>query len=111
MPPKQIKPTKISRLALKTGWNGKKVVQLSYNGNFTKDEIKKYIKKFGEDQKNRGFDGELEAVLQYHPGKKGYRTMGFAPVGDPVRYYDEYEDGELDEPDTFKAFKIILLKN
>ena len=107
----EIKPKKRERLSYKNGWNGKKVVQLSYEGNYSMDEIKDYVNKFNQDRHKEGFKGELEAVLQYNLGKKGWRTMGFRPIGEQVQFYDEYENIDVDEPESFKAFKIILMKD
>jgi hypothetical protein len=92
------------------------VVQATFSpkkdGHYTRQQIKKIVKKYGQGLKDKGLIGELQVSL-FYGGQLNWRSGKWFKIGDePNLYkhieYDEYT--EFEEPDHYKSFIIYVLK-
>ncbi len=79
---KKIHPYKIKKLGM--DFNGKPVVMQSFKGNFTKDEITKYVQSKSNTYKNKGMAAQIQLNTRWNPGKRGWRTGAFTNVGEAI---------------------------
>src|SRR3970040_1003708 len=85
-------------------WGRNKVVEMSYEGSYTKDEIKEFTQKISNDYKHKGFHGMIETALPYD---QGWRAGYFTNVGDNVSMFDETDSGDnFNSQQTFDGFRI-----
>lgn len=104
--PKKIVPRKIVRLPMK--FRNTQTVKQYFTGNFTREQIRKYVQKQSDAYAAKGFKGMISATLLYPEGwRSGYLTH----VGEPIYLY-QYADSDFeeDDPDNFRQFEIYLLK-
>ncbi len=105
---KKIVPYKITKLGV--DFDGKPVVQQSFKGNFTQDQITEYVQKKSNIYKNKGSTAQLALYVRWDSSKRGWRSGQFTPVGDPVDWHNDqdwYEDAPP-PPTHFSEFRILL---
>jgi len=85
------------------------VVQIKYKGRFTRKQIKKLAQEQSERLKEENkFKGQISVSLKY---PIGWRSGYFTDFGDHVILYDHSDsDNTLEEPDTFKEFRVYVMK-
>jgi hypothetical protein len=106
----KIHPYKLKKLGM--DFNGKPVIQMSFKGNFTQNEIMEYVQRRSDAYKQRGMPAQIQTNVRWAPGKRGWRSSAFTNVGEAVDWHDDqdwYEDAQ-DAPSHFSEFKIYLLK-
>lgn len=87
-----------------------KVVEIAYQGHYSRAEIKKHTQDLSNEMKQKGFAGKIEVSLQY---KDFWRSGYFSKVGDEVRIYEHHDsDNSITEEQThFEEFRIYVLKD
>ncbi len=110
MPPK-IHPYQIKKLGIKM--NGKQIVQQSFRGNFTKEEITKYVQEKSNVYKNKGMPAQIQTNVRWYPGMRGWRSSKYTPVGETIDWYNDqdwYPDDTTPAPTHFSEFRLYLAR-
>ena len=93
---------------LDINWKRNKVVEMAYNGDFTKEEIKDHVQQISNEYKKKGFNGMIEVALPYD---QGWRAGYFTQVGEPISMYDFTDSGDTyNEQNTFSGFRIYVMR-
>ena len=107
---KAIKPYAIKKL--KFDWHGRPVVQQSFKGKFTKEQIIEYAQKKSNDYQKLGWIGAIQLTVRVFPGPKGWRAEGFTNFGDDVIWPQRTDSDEIEEqPDTFTEFRLYCQRS
>ena len=104
----KIKPTKNTLLPIK--YNGNRVVESSFSGAFTKEEIRKYAQFQSNKFKQEGKKGRISVALNY-PGNN-WRSGYITEFGDNISLYSLGDSGDdiVEEPKNFDEFKFYIMK-
>ena len=91
---------------LDTRYNGKRMKQQLFEGQYTRDEIRNYTQTISNKLQQRGQDGKISVSVRFFGT---YRSGGLANFGENVKIFnpDEY-NWEGDIPEVFDGFSIIL---
>ena len=89
---------------------GQPVLRMKATGNFTKDAIKAYIERINKKLKVGGRTGQIAVAIQY--ANKYWRGGYLTPIGEPVKYYEEYdEESHNFMISNITGFHLYLIKN
>ena len=95
--------------------NGKKVVMMTYNGKFTREQIQEIAQEKSNKYKKYGFMNEVEILYPHtNNNRLGWRRGPITKTGEVKLYNsdDFYEEGHkqyAQEPKHFKKFHFYLL--
>lgn len=86
------------------------VLRMKADGNFTKEAIKEYVERVNKRLKTGGRTGQIAVAIQY--ANKYWRGGYLTPIGEPVRYYEEYEEESHNfVTSNITGFHLYLIKN
>ena len=89
-------------------WKGHNVVESSFSGKFTKEEIREFAQKQSNMFKKKG-NGQISVALKYPIGwRSGYPSK----FGDNISLYSMVDSGDEinEEPEYFENFTMYIYK-
>lgn len=107
------KPEKRFRGVLDIQYNGSKMVETRVEvKNWTRNDIKEYMKKTSNLLKKKGFNGALATAVYYDtPEIQTWRAGYFTPVGDRIKLWSPDDSGDVRgaKQETFDTFTYYTI--